>query len=668
MAARRACTESGSASLAAAACVLCDLASQGWDITVDGGVRVRPARSADSVAEEKQRIRRQEHLKRDEQLSRPSVRRFITGMERPREYRGEFVSIVSLMRDGRELRAALESAAQAGDALALKTAIDPYLQVVAPGERCQHTGLLLTDIWRYFRHTWTNYYATTPGRTMPILVRDRASKFHPVIGLAALSSAIVQIRERDDWIGWQPETFLARLAADPTARMARWVTARLERGLSELYLTDLIQDGLYWPTLWDAPTTDAIDRLVKEAQARRRDHHRFVRQSDFKSRSGKADPAAWQLRAETDLFRSKRCLALADLLRARAALRPFLGTRPTAEGLRKALADPQGKRAIAGVLRRAKAESVGTEIADLAVCGAIAPYNAILGGKLISMLAVSPAAVRAYRDKYSGYHSEIASAVAGLPIQRRANLAFIGTTSLYGSGSSQYNRIRVPAAVLGGTADIEFKQLGKSRSYGTSHLSGNSVTALVRLAEQSSTGARVNSIFGEGVNPKLRKVRTGLSLLGWPAGELLQHGRQRIVYGISLVSNLLPYLLGADDQPDYVFPAGTADDVDKISGWWMQRWLAHRIQSEDVLAEVARHRTDRPEVGHGARVSLPALDKPEDTLFLITRQRGRARTIQWSLPARRPHASGASPQAAGPSGSAPAATGSARPAACRPSR
>lgn len=615
-AARRACTDSGTASLAAAACVLCDLAGQGWEVAADNEVRVKPAPSAAGVAEEKHRVRMQELLKRDEQLMRPSVRAFIVGVERPREYRGEFVSIFSLMRDGRELRAALEATAPAArhDPSALRAAIDPYIQVVAPGERCRHTGLLLTDIWRYFRHTWTNYYATTPGRTMQVLVRDRAAKFHPVIGIAALSSAIVQIRERDEWIGWQPDTFLAALAADPTARMARWVAARLERGLSELHLTDLIQDGLYWPTLWDAPSADAVDRLVKEAQARRRDHHRFVRQSDFKGRSGKADAAAWELRAETDLFRSKRCLALADLLRARAALKPFLWPKPTAEGLREALGDPQGRRAIAAMLRRAKAESVGTEIADLAVCGAVAPYNAILGGKLVSMLAVSPAAVRAYRDKYSGYHSEIASAMAGRPIQRRANLAFIGTTSLYGSGASQYNRVRIPAAVLGGAADIEFRQLGRSRAYGTSHLSSDSVTALVRLAEQSSGGARVNSIFGEGVNPKLRKVRTGLALLGWPAGELLQHGRQRIVYGISLVTNLLPYLLGADEQPGYVFELGADDDVERISGWWMQRWLAHRIQSEEVLAEVARHPADRP-VTHGARVTLPMLEEQEDALF-----------------------------------------------------
>ena len=328
--------------------------------------------------------------------------------------------------------------------------------MVATGERCQHTGLLLTDIWRYFRHTWTNYYATIPGRTMPVLVRDRAAKFHPVIGIAALSSAIMQISERDDWIGWQPEPFLAGLAADPTARMARWVAcAARTRAQRTATSTTSSRTACTGRPCGTPRHGNAIERLVKEAQARRRDHHRFVRQADFKSKS-KGNPATWQQRAETDLFRSKRCLALAELLRARAALIPFLSPKPTGEGLRKALEDPQGRRAIAAILRRAKAESVGTEIADLTVCGAIAPYNAILGGKLVSMVAVSPAAVRAYRDKYSGYESEIASAMAGRPIQRRTNLVFIGTTSLYGSGSSQYNRIRIPAEVLGGTADIAF--------------------------------------------------------------------------------------------------------------------------------------------------------------------------------------------------------------------
>jgi hypothetical protein len=599
--------------LIAATHVLCDLASQGWAVRIDDANRVlvRPPAAVGDPGEEKKRVRRQELLKRDEQLSSPSVRRFITEMEKPREFSGNFVSIFSLMRDGRELKTALEGvAAQAAtDPSVLRTVIDPYVQVVNGGERCAHTGLRVGDIWRYFRHTWTNQYTSTPGRMLMVLLRDRAAPFHPIVGIAALGSAIVQIRERDDWIGWQPDTFMDELANNPSLRMARWVVQRLDAALGELYLDDLIKDGLYWPSLWESPSLEAVERLLKEADARRRDHHRFVRPSDFKRGRDIDDPSLWRRRAESDLFRSKRCLALADLLRARVALDPFLYPKPSRSGLRRALDDAKGRRAIASVLRRAKAEPVGTEIADLTVCGAVAPYNALLGGKLVSMLAVSPSVVGAYRRRYADYASEIASSMAGRPIRRRTHLAFVGTTSLYGSGSSQYNRIRIPADVLGSGGSIEFRQLGRSRSFGTSHLSADAVRSLVQLAEQSRTGIRVNSIFGEGVNPKLRKVRHGLDLLGWPSDELLQHGRQRIVYGVSLVSNLLSYLLGVDSEPDYVFRRNAKGDVERISEWWMRRWLSPRIRSAEVLAAVVQHDLDRP-VRHGARVQLPPLSPP----------------------------------------------------------
>lgn len=614
-AAQQDCLRRSQPSLAAATHVLADLASQGWTVKVDDSdkIAVVPPKAVKDPAVEKQRVRRQELLKRDEQLSAPSVRRFIAEMERPREFDGRFVSVFNLMRDGRELGAALADVAgeAQGDPSVLRRIVDPYIQLVSSRERCTHTGLRLGDIWRYFRLTWTNQYTSTPGRTLPILVRDRAAVFHPVVGIAALGSAVVQIRERDDWIGWQSPTLLTDLAESPSLRMARWVVQRLEIGLSELHLDDLVEDGLYWPSLWQAPSHEAIQRLLKEAEVRRRDHHRFVRRTDFKWIVDADDLEGWRKRAESDLFRSKRCLALADLLRAREALGPFLLTKPSRNGLRDALADSEARRAIASIVRRAKAESVGTEIADLTVCGAVAPYNEVLGGKLVSMLSVSPSVVRAYRRRYSEYAGEIASSMAGRPIRRRTNLAFVGTTSLYGTGSSQYNRLRIPAEVLGSRAALDFRELGRSRSFGTSHLSAEAVSALVRLSEQSRTGIRVNSIFGEGVNPKLRKVRDGLDLLGWPSDELLQHGRQRIVYGVGLVDNLLPYLLGVDPKPRYLFPPGIKDDVTRITDWWMQRWLSQRIQSPGVLTAVSAHHLDRP-IRHGARVVLPPLPASGD--------------------------------------------------------
>jgi len=597
-------------SVAAAYSVVADLVRQGWRVRIGSkGLEVVPATVSPEPAVERNRVRAQELLKRDEQLSRESVRRFIRRMETPRLRGEDLVSIFSLMRDGDELAESIRatlggSSGQPADNLT--RVIAPYVQVVDSGERCAQTGLLLTDIWRYFRHTWTNQHTSTPGRTMMLLVRDRATRYHPVVGIAALGSSVVQLKERDKWIGWQRDQFLAEVAAKPSLRVARWLWRRLDAQKAELHLVDLVRDGLYWPMLWDQPTDDAIAKLEAEAARCRAEHHRFVRPADFKTALDANNPAALVARAESALFRSKRCLALAGLLRSRSALLPFFSSGASRQALAEALADGHARDAIASIVRRAKADAVGTEMADLTVCGAIAPYNDLLGGKLVAMLAVSPTVVRAYHARYGRYAGEIASSMAGRPIVRRNRLAFVGTTSLYGSQSSQYNRLSIPGHVLGGGEPLEFKRLGRSRSFGTSHLSDRSVDALVRLAEQTDNGVRVNSIFGEGVNPKLRKVRHGLDLLGWPSDQLLQHGRQRILYGVSLTTNLLPYLIGLDSHPAYRFRVNSAHDMDKIVSWWLSRWADRRLRSAEVLARVASHTTAERPVVHGARVILPA--------------------------------------------------------------
>jgi hypothetical protein len=596
--------------LRAALSVLLDLSSQGWDVRYfyGGDVSVRPPRGLVDPLVEKERVRYQELIKRDEQLSKPSVRQFIRRMESPSEYHGQFVSVLNLMRDGREFAQSLEEiqALASDDPSVLRSVIDPYVQVVAPKERCSETGLALMDVWRYFRHTWSSQYTTTPGRTMAVLVRDRAAPWHPVIGIGALSSAIVQLSERDSWIGWQPQSFTDGMRAHPTLRDARWLVGRMKDCLAELYVGDLIADGLYSPAMWRKPTLQGIERLEKEAEARRRDHYRFASTRDLKKSPESAEE--WTERAESDLFRSKRCAALAELLQARLTLDEYLWPTPTKKGLELALSDTRARHMIGRVVRKAKGDTVGTEIADLNVCGALPPYSDVLGGKLVAMLVVGPTVVNAYHAKYRRKASEIASSMAGRPIYRQSRLAFIGTTSLYGSGSSQYNRLRMPASVLGGPAgeEVRFHRLGISRSFGTSHFSSASVSALVALSETSHMGQRVNSIFGEGVNPKLRKVRDGIDVLGWPSESLLQHGRHRIVYGVPLLRNLLDYLMGKDARPKYLLNATRSDDVKQIADWWFERWVSKRIQSSDVLERVAQNSSIKPST-HGARVTMPEI-------------------------------------------------------------
>lgn len=585
--------------LAAAAHTVVDLIDQGWTVQVDKhGPLLSPPHVYEARETEKMRIRRQEHLRRDAQLRKPSVRRFVQRMERSHQHGSRLVSIFNLMRDGRELAAALEADPDATDT------IQPYVQIVDSSSICELTGFKLHDIWRYFRHTWSNAYSTIPGRSMPILIRDAATEHHTIIGLAAISSPIVQIAERDNWLQWDTKQFVASVEADPTAKVARWLAHRIKTQRCEIYVDDLLRDGVLQPKDLKEPNQDVVARLKADAERHRAKHHRGGPIREVRS----IEIDAWIDRAETPLFRSKRSALLAETLEIQSLLGTYLGPNPTAAGLRLALADPKAKTQISRLVRHARGERVGTVIADLTVCGAIAPYNALAAGKLVGALAVSPTVLAAYRAKYSR-PSEIASAMAGRPITREARLAFVGTTSLYATGSSQYNRLFWPASVMGGYegAQMGFYELGHSRSFGTSQFSDATVEALVRLSEHSGGLVRVNNLFGEGVSPRLRKVRHGLAALGWPANELLKHGRERILYGVPLVENLRDFALGIDEKPRYLLNPKPCDTVETVAQWWFERWGRRRAAQERVRETMRQHRLVRP-VRHGARVPLPRDD------------------------------------------------------------
>ena len=600
--------------------ILVDLAAQGWRIrSRSGAIAVSPPeQNASDPAAEKLRIRKQELIKRDAQLRQPSVQSFLQSMERPRLFSGRFVSVFSLMRDGRELAAKLREARnhrENGWAGELGKAVDPYLEFVkSDSARCPHTGMRLMDIWRYFRHTWSNQYTSVPGRSMLFLVRDRAVPPHPIVGIGALCSPIMQLRERDECFGWQPETFVASLREGASLKLARWLERTLDNAIAEIYVEDFVAESLISVRDLKAPTPAVIKKLLEVAADQRNAHHRFARQRDHKTSKTESN-RNWESKARSHLFRSKRAMALSQYLRARAAILDTGSGRLTAKRLRDLAASTKGSDAIRTVLRKAKADRVGICVADISVCGAVQPYNALLGGKLVSMLAASPEVVAEYRQRYKNAESEIASSMAGRAIAREPDLVLLGTTSLYGIGSSQYNRIAIPADRLGGESgeSIRFEKLGHSDAFGTSQYADDTVDALTELAQQSANGMRVNSIFGEGVSPKLRKIRQGLDLLQLPGDALLRHHRHRIVYAVRLIRNLREYLLGLDPQPDYIV-ANSRDTSERVCEWWRERWLRKRIELEEVLAEVERHTLVRP-IRHGARVKQCA-PSPQSVLPL----------------------------------------------------
>ena len=614
-------------SLRAALCVITDLARQRWSMRVnesgDPEVR-RPQGDHHNPSQVKAHIRSQELVKRNEQLRRPPARQFITGMERKSFHDQQFVSIYSLFRDGRELAESLrETRTLKGEMRinALKGVVDPYLQFVEYSKNCEHTGFRLQDIWRYFRHTWSNQYSVIPGRSMAFIIRDRARKFHPVIGIGSLGSPIIQIRERDTWIGWEPETFLDDAKEFPPTKFGSWLCNTIEKAIDEIYLDDFIEEELLSPEDLRKPKPNTSQCLIAYGEKQRKLHYRLARSKDLKQSKKRDDTGTtkkhWQSRAKTHLYRSKRALLLAEMLRSRMVIKQYLSSSPSREEVHTLLNAADGRQVVKRVLRKAKADRVGIAMADITVCGAVAPYNIILGGKLVSMLATSPEVVAAYRKKYASQESEIASSMAGRPIIRQSNLVLLGTTSLYGIGSSQYNRLWMHTENIGGKKGekLAFIEIGKSKAFGTSHFSSDTVNALVSLVQQSRNGQRVNSIFGEGVSPKLRKIRDGLDALHLPVNVLLNHGRQRIVYGIPLIRNLREFLLGIEDNPDYLFDLDNPKcSSEAINRWWTERWLSKRIESDDILKRVKRHTLIFP-IRHGARVVLPQMDDIQFSMF-----------------------------------------------------
>ncbi len=585
--------------------VLLDLAEQGWKVrTSSGKISIRtPGSEGETPEEAKERIRQAHLVDRDLQLRQPAVQDFIRSMEQRRLTRNGWHSIFSLMRDGRELVNALETGAASDQADALTAAISPYLQFVEPEAVCEHTDLKLSDIWRYFRLTWVNAYRSLPGRTISILVRDAAAANHPVIGIAALGSSMVQQESRDKWIGWTAQEFLKSLEHRPPARVKAWILERLENLIGDVYVDDLVKDGLLKRRDLSDPSAAIVERLQAEAADARTKHWRNPSAPAHRAHQHGVG-TDWEEAARTSLFRSKRCETLARLLAIRLALDEHLRDVET-KGFSDLLASSATRAALAQLVRRVKAQRVGIDMMDITVCGAVAPYNALLGGKLVCMLLASREVVAYYRKKYETQASVIASSIKGEAVRRPPRLVLLGTTSLYGIGSSQYNRVKVPCREVCGRSDetLEYKKLGLSKGYGSFHFSGTTIKLVDALLGRGD-GRRVNSLFGEGVNPLLRKIREALELLKLHSDKILNHGNPRVVYGVALARNFKEVLLAFDDEPAYLVPGGSPRrSTQQLASYWRRRWLAPRAAKLEIREAVKKHTLAYP-VTHGARVMV----------------------------------------------------------------
>lgn len=579
--------------------VVADLLSIGWLVTLKGG-HLYVAKPESGTVEA---IRKTIVTARDRSLLKPSTQDFINKMEGWRSFQGKQVSIFTLMEDGRELLDRM-LAPDVGD----QEPIRPYIQLATAEKRCKQTGIPLLDIWRYFRLTWSSPHESVPGRSAQFIVRDAASQHHAVIGIFALSSAAVRLEARDQYIGWDNELLVADIEANPSVRMAKWVFETLGTAKSEIYVGDFRERDD--KNVDFKKPAEAIETLLEIAEENRELHKRL---SDKKKTT--AQPHLdWQRAAKTELFRAKRAEQYAKLLRVEQTITELAGDRPSKKGLTRLASSPTGRKALSDLISIARAKTVGTAIADLTVCGAVAPYNHLAGGKLVALMATSPETVNAFNKRYADSVSVIASSIAGEEIVRPSELAFVGTTSLYGKRPNQYDRIAFPTETAGGEAGsaIRYRHLKRSsksgaktsntKGMGSFHFSAKTLQKLEEFCRQNGIPWGANRVFGEGTSPKLRGIRDGLHALGLDADCLLKHGIERCVYGVSLSKNTRDYLLGINKRPQYLLPLKLGEKATKaMTRWWTTRWAFARLAKSHVRDSLAKETLTYPII-HGARV------------------------------------------------------------------
>jgi hypothetical protein len=593
--------------------LLLDLATQGWRVSLRGGNIFMTSEPAGNGEIEKEMIRNRHLQERDAQLREPSVLAFVQSMERRRLTPKGWHSIFSVMRDGQELAESLTKLRE--DASRFEANVDeiiqPYIQFVEAGAHCTETGLLLSDIWRYFRHTWVTVYKSIPGRSLSILIRDRAIPGHPVIGIAALGSAVVQQSIRDKWIGWDVPSVEKALEKNYGARVVKRLVEHLERRINLIYKGDLLGSSF---TRWDLkkPSPSLVAELNRTAEQEMKMHRRYPDPAAHKQSS--LDEKGWRKKAELHLFRAKRCKELAQLLSIKSVLLQSTGGSLSPAAISKVLEKSAVRHALAQIVRLIKAENVGIHMMDITICGAVAPYNAILGGKLVCALLCSPEVVDYYRRRYGRQVSVIASSMAGRAISKKPHLSLLCTTSLYGNGSSQYNRIKIMLDPE--KPPLRYEELGISEGFGSFHFSKECVRLVDILLGRSADGKRVNSIFGEGVNPLMRKMREVLDLFGLSSAAFLKHGNRRIVYGIPLAENFRELLMGIQDRPRYLLDQkDPSAQTGALARYWSGRWLKNRIDNDDVIESVSRHTLSFP-MEHGSMVPIERLAATDQATYL----------------------------------------------------
>ena len=198
-------------------------------------------------------------------------------------------------------------------------------------------------------------------------------------------------------------------------------------------------------------------------------------------------------------------------------------------------------------------------VMDAYVLGALPPYNALLGGKMVACLVRS----REIYNDFTRTYGRTAGIISGKV--KKSRLLAVTTSSSMGR-SSVYNRLK-----LGGVR--YFQSIGYTGGWGHFHISDNLFLELRDYLRGVGHLYADQHCFGQGPNWRLRTTRAALKALGF-RDDLLRHGIQREVFFCSLASNAARMLRTGKGRPDL----SSLLSVQEVTDLTLERWILPRAR------------------------------------------------------------------------------------------
>lgn len=227
---------------------------------------------------------------------------------------------------------------------------------------------------------------------------------------------------------------------------------------------------------------------------------------------------------------------------------------------------------------------------DAYVLGALPPYNALLGGKMVTCFVRS-------RDIYDDFLQKYGATTGIISGQAKTARLLAVTTSSSMGRSSVYNRLK-----LGGTQ--YFRPIGYTDGWGHFHIPDTLFGELRDYLREIGHPYADRHRFGQGPNWRLRTTRAALRALDLNE-RVLRHGIQRQVFLCTLASNAMELLRTGEGRPDLA----SLLSVREIGQLAIERWMVPRSRrrpeyqdwtTDEVLKLFGNHRRLIPNAGQAA--------------------------------------------------------------------